>query len=413
MNEFEFINIMEKKKKEHILFVKNLKYRDIYYEIKKNLKKQKNMFIFYGLRGIGKSTSLYQILKDYDAMFIDGTILDYYNLELVETVNEYIKHNKTKILILDEITDLKDWSKALKVLYDNYDLNIIATGSSAIGISTKNKEIVRRALIKEIQPLSFKEYLRLKYDKLFDISTRDIFLSNPQDAYVKAKSIFLKIPDLSKEFNEYLKFGFPLSFERPIEYTSESILSKIIIDDFPGISGFNIEVSNIAKGIINILALSSPDSISLSKFSNSLDCSKTTVSNILNAFILSSLLIPVLSDKTSSAKIRKEPKYLFSSPAIRYGFAKKLVETPNIGLLREDFFVSSFKYAGFTVEYLTGLKKHADYLIKFKDKNAIIEVGGPSKEIDQLKKGFLLIDDNKIDYKDEIVILPLYFVGFL
>ncbi|MFA5382829.1 MAG: AAA family ATPase [Candidatus Micrarchaeia archaeon] len=412
MDEFEFINIMEKKKKEHADFVKDLKKRDVFYDIKKHIT-QKNLFIFYGLRGIGKSTTLYQILNNSEAMFIDGTTLNYYKLGLVEVINEYIKHNKSNILLIDEITELKDWSKALKVLYDNYNLSIIATGSSAIGISIKNKEIIRRAIIKEIPPLTFREYLRLKYDKNFNISTKEIFLSEPKDGYIKAQTIFLKFPDLSKEFNEYLKFGFPLSFERPIEYTSETILSKIIVDDFPGISGFNIEVSNIAKGIVNILALSSPDVISLSTFSNSLDCSKTTVSNILNAFVLSSLLIPILSDKQSSVKIRKEPKYLFSSPAIRYGLALKLVEKPDIGLLREDFFVSSFKYTDFKIEYLSGLKKHPDYLIKYKEKRIMVEIGGPSKTTKQLKKGILLIDNYKIDYKDEILILPLYFAGFL
>lgn len=415
MDNFEFINLMEQTKRQKVELVTDYQKRDIYYEITKLIKKRKReLFIYYGLRGIGKSTTLYQLFVDNPkVMFIDGTVLSYYNLDLVSTVSEYLKYNESKILLIDEITEIDRWAKSLKVLYDNYNLIIICTGSSAIGISTKNKEIVRRALFKEISPLTFKEFLRLKHNITIDFSTRELFISNLSDSYAKAKSLFIKLPDLSKEFNEYLKTGFPLSFERPIEYTSESILSKIIADDFPQISGFNIEIADISKKIINTLALSQPDQVALSKFSKAAKCSRTTVSNVLNSFVLSSLIIPVLSNKKSTAKVRKEPKYLFSSSALRYGLAKLLVETPEVGVLREDAVVSSFKYLGFTVEYVSGLKKRPDYLIRLKNKEVLIEVGGPSKKYGQLDKGILLIDSNKIDYNGKVLVLPLWFVGLM
>ncbi len=414
MDNYEFIKLMEQKKQERMKSSLKFKPRDVYFEIHEEIKKdQKRIFVFYGLRGIGKSITINQLLDKNNAMFIDGTILSYYNLELISVVREYLRINKFKNLFIDELSDIPNWDNALKILYDNYDLKIIATGSSAISLRTKNKNILRRAIFKEIAPFTFREYLRIKYDIDIKESTKDIFISKPSDAYIKAKSLLLDLPDLTQKYREYLKFGYPLTFDLPIEQVSEAIVEKIIVDDFPHISGFNIEVSIIAKNIINTLSISKPDRISLSTFADGASCSRTTVSNILEAFSISSLIIPVLLEKRSSAKFRKEPKYLFSSSSIRYGLLKTLVTDIDVGPLREDAVVSAFKYAGFTVNYLEGLKKHPDYKITFKDKSNIIEVGGPSKNTKQLNEGFLLIDDDKLDYVDKIVKLPLFLVGLL
>ncbi len=406
MDKFSFIKLMEEKKENRIETVKKYKYRDIYYEILDALKNKK-MFIFYGLRGIGKSIAISQVMKKED-MFIDGTILSYYNLDLVEIVEEYNKLRKGNLFI-DEVNEIKDWDKALKIIYDNYDFRVVATGSSAIEINLKNNYLLRRAKFKAVSPLTFREFLRLKYNREINISSKEIFLSDPEDAYIKAKAILMNIPNLSFEFREFLKKGFPLAFERPIEEVSEDLISKIILDDFLKIGGFNLEVSSFARKIINIIALSKPDRISLSKFTDVAGCSKMTALNILNAFSVSSLIIPVLSNKKSVAKIRKEPKYLFSSPSIRYGLIKNISLEENIGALREDAFVSAFKYGGFNVNYFQG--KNPDYEISYKGKSNVVEIGGPSK--DKSFKGFILVDDYKLDFKNGKVVMPLFLIGFL
>lgn len=416
MDKYDFVKLMERKKAERIRVGKRYKHRDVYYDISRVIKDDKSkMFIFYGLRGIGKSIAINQSLRK-DSLFIDGTVLSYYDLDIVDVVEEYLSvKGSADVLYIDEISDVDDWSLALKVLYDNYDLKVIATGSSAIGIKTKNINILRRAIIKEVSPLTFSEFLRLRYGRSYDINTRDLFLSSPEDAYVKAKAILLGLPDLVSEFREYLRYGFPLAFERPIEDVAESVVDKIILDDFPDISGFNIDVYVMAKKIINTIALSKPDRISLSKFTEVAGCSKTTASNILNALAIASLIIPVYSDRSSVAKLRKEPKYSFSSAAIRYGLLSRLTTEKNIGALREDAIVSAFRYAGFNIEYLSG-RKQPDYRISYMGRSNIIEVGGPSKDAlskNRFDKGFLLVDDNRLDYSNGVVILPIYLVGFL
>ncbi len=413
MDSYEFVKLMETKKAERAESAAKYRQRNIAGEIKKEMAAfrkgvNRRIFIFYGLRGIGKSIALNHALAGHDAMFVDGTALAYYNLDLVDVVKEYARYNSSRLLLVDELSDIKNWGKSLKVLYDTFGMKIIATGSSAIKIMGDRNEIIRRATFREIAPLSFGEYLRLKHGMETNVSAATLFASKPADAYVKAKEMLLRLPDLAKQFRDYMRTGFPLALEIPIEESADDVVTKTIVDDFPDIAGFNLDATTKARSIINTLALSKPDAVSLSKFSESAGCSKTTASNILNAFAVSSLLIPVLSDKKSAAKLRKEPKYLFSSPALRNGLGSRLVGEIDAGTLREDAAVSALRYGGFMVEYLAGAKHFPDYAVYSGKNRNFIEIGGPSKSRMQLRSGFLLLDDNQVDYRNGIAEIPLY-----
>ena len=414
MNNYEFIQLMEEKKEELKKDAEKLKEREIVnkilLEIKKFKEKKSNfIYIYYGLRGIGKTTSLMQAISKENGMYVDGTSLSYYNLDLVKIAKEYSELTKQKILYLDEITEIKNWGKALKILHDIYKIKIIATGSSAIKIAATRKEIIRRSIFEEIPPLTFREYLKIKHNKSIKKIKPGILLSKPSDFYIKAKAELLQTGNLANEFREYLKKGFPLNWElNNIEKTAEYTIDKIIADDFPEITGFNIETTSTSKKIINSLAIANPGETSLEKLSKIGECSKTTIAQIINTFAISSLLLPLMSNKKSTAKIRKEAKYLFSSPAIRYGLTKKMTGEANIGAMREDSFVNSAIYSGISINYITSRKKAPDYEIFLGNKKQKIEIGGQSKTREQISKGIILIDGENLDYKNNVAKAPLY-----
>ena len=57
-----------------------------------------------------------------------------------------------------------NWALVGKIIYDEMkNVFMIFTGSNALNLEL-NKSAVRRALKKEIYPLSFYEYLNLKYN---------------------------------------------------------------------------------------------------------------------------------------------------------------------------------------------------------------------------------------------------------
>ncbi len=424
MDLYEFITKSETTKLKVIEEVKNLKERDIVKDIYTEIdlfktKKNKRVFLFYGLRGIGKSTALqHYILKNKDVMYLDGSEIAYYNLDLLEIIDEYKKINNSNILIIDELNEIKDWGQALKIIHDRENLKVIATGSSAIKISKELDKIARRSIIKKLQALSFKEFLRLKYsiNTNFEKDIKEILFSKTKDAYTKVKNINIEIlkkdPNIEKHFREYLFYGFPLAIntDNKITNISKNIIYKIIVDDFKNISGFNLDSIDKAKKIIRSLAESIPGFTSLDKLSNNFKVSVTTVSNIIKAFSISELIIETFVNKKAISKYRKEPKILFSSSAIRYGLVENNFNNTYLGNIREDAFVAHMIYKDFEVNYIEENKKSADYLITNGDKSVIVEIGGKNKKTKQLDKSFIITESNKIDIIDNIVYLPLYLI---
>ena len=98
---------------------------------------------------------------------------------------------------------------------------------------------------------------------------------------------------------------------------------------------------------------------------------------------------------------------LFDNPCMYYSVCEELGQTPNIGTLREIFFITSLVNAKKNIFYSTS---QADFNVD----NMIFEIGGKSKS------GKQLIDLDKPAYlvKDEILLasrntIPLYLFGFL
>ena len=426
MNEYEYISFFEENKKELIKKVKDYKKRlivnDIFKEINDFKNNQNRIFVYYGLRGIGKSTALYQTLITYpDSLFIDGSSLKNSKIDLLKLVKEYKTLKNNNILLIDEITDIENWGDYLKTFQDILGLKVIATGSSAIKISKQKNAILRRARFKEIPPLFFKEFLYLKYniDIEFNKEIIDILFSDSFDSFQKSKVLLLQIkqkdPNIFIHFKEYLNNGFLQTFNNlTIKEVSDQIIDKIISNDFPEISGFNLTSLKKAKYIISSLSLYKPGDFSYQTISNNYSLSKNTVVEIINSFITSSLLIEINNSSSFANKFRKKTKLLFSSPSIRYGLIKNYPSVKyDLGFLREDSFVSSMYYNNIDITYLTKNIKSADYVITKNNISKIIEIGGDYKTTKQLDKGILLKDSDYIDLKGEVVILPLYLVNLI
>lgn len=81
---------------------------------------------------------------------------------LIPTIKEAFSE-EPELLFLDEIQDMPEWSRWLRRIYDNYDMQIIVTGSSSKVSSREIPTVLRgRCLEIRVYPLSFKEYLSFK-----------------------------------------------------------------------------------------------------------------------------------------------------------------------------------------------------------------------------------------------------------
>jgi len=65
-----------------------------------------------------------------------------------------------ELLLLDEVHKYPDWSREIKLIYDDFPgLSVIFTSSSVLDIYKGESDLSRRAISYHLKELSFREYL--------------------------------------------------------------------------------------------------------------------------------------------------------------------------------------------------------------------------------------------------------------
>ena len=127
-----------------------------------------------------------------------------------------------KLLVFDEIQNVKDWDRFIRTIYekDSGDIEIILTGSNSELLSSElGSNLAGRFIEFFLLPFSFREFLAYRSVKVED-----------KAGYLRNKR------EISALFTEYLNHGgFPEVFDIPspeskLSYLS-GIVSKVILDD--------------------------------------------------------------------------------------------------------------------------------------------------------------------------------------
>lgn len=241
--------------------------RKLFYLIKKNLSHPLILNIV-GLRRVGKSTLLKQIISDLLEQGVDPENIFYYLFDysnqaqtaeiLEETISLYFSQIKREIItnldeqiyiFLDEIQYVDNWQAVLKKYYDlsNQKIKFIIAGSQSILLKEKNKEsLAGRIFDYYLPPLSFGEFLdvnKIQLEKIEKINLFDLSNKNYLDISNYCLNCGGKVFDLSKEyiisgqFPETRKLG---AIENKQEYILESVLGKVLVDC--------IRIFNVDKG---------------------------------------------------------------------------------------------------------------------------------------------------------------------
>lgn len=118
-----------------------------------------------GPRGIGKTTLVLQHIKEHlplnESLYVQAEDFYFASNRLVDLAGSFAKTGG-RYLFIDEIHKYKDWSRELKLIYDYYpELHVVFTGSSVLDIAKGAFDLSRRALMYEMQGLSYREYLEL------------------------------------------------------------------------------------------------------------------------------------------------------------------------------------------------------------------------------------------------------------
>lgn len=203
--------------------------REIFNEIF-DLINKRQVIILTGLRRVGKSTLIFQLIEDLLKKHPSEHLL-YFSFDLtvddpLEILDVYkeltgVEWEKEKVfLFFDEIQKLEKWGNKIKILYDHFPkLKIIVSGSSSVDLEKEAiSTLTGRYFNVKVNPLFFKEFLQMK------------------ESRINLKKPLLWKTEIKKEFKEYLKKPFPeiITWESELlikRYLKESIVDKIIRAD--------------------------------------------------------------------------------------------------------------------------------------------------------------------------------------
>lgn len=312
--------------------------------------REQRWVIIPGLRGVGKTTLLSQIyfyclenFKELDTQKViyisiddiknklDVTLDDVLSayFEILRTRIEELKH--PVILLLDEVQYDADWAKILKIAWDKTkNLFIFCSGSSAISLQT-NPDSARRSVIEKVYPVSFGEFLMIKYKILpekslkKDLKNAIYFSSTAEEVFQKLKKIesktriaWTKAPTFAQL--EYLETGsLPFAINAPnkekVYDAIDQLLDKIISKDIQSLGKFDSDTLGIIKRMLFIVAES--DTLSYSTLEKLLPIRRITIMNVFDVLEKAELIIKVPAHGSNTTVAKKPAKYLFMSPAIR------------------------------------------------------------------------------------------------
>jgi len=356
-----------------------------------------------GPRGSGKSTILLQYAKSKNLPASKILFIHCDHPAMIGTslydVAEYFYARGGELLLIDEIHKSKNFSQELKAIYDIFDLQIIFSGSSALEIENASSDLSRRAVVHNLGVLSFREFIELQTGERFKAYRLEEIIQNHFDI---ASEIMKKIRPL-EHFNNYLEYGcYPFYHESLVDYPQKllEVINLTIDSDLSTL--YNIDASKLdkLKKIIYMLCVTKPYDLNIKKLSTAVETSWQTLSKYLSLMDAGSLIHIVRQGKGMRA-VNRPDKLLLDNPNL----FTVLCANPNIGAIRESFFISQ---AG--LFHQIHYHDKGDFIV---DDNYVFEIDGASKSDTQLESnanGYVVADNIEVGFDNKI---PLWLFGFL
>lgn len=357
-----------------------------------------------GSRGVGKTTLLLQYIKQHyghspEALYVSLDNIWFSENKLSELVDMFAKRGG-KFLFLDEVHKYPNWSQEIKNIYDDYpQLQVVFTGSSLLEILNARADLSRRAVVYEMQGLSFREYLSMYHKVDFPVVTLGQIINN----HIEIASEVLNLTKPLKYFPDYLKYGYyPFYKESAIQYYPklEEVINMILEIELPLLRRIDIAYVRKIKQLLQIIASSAPFIPNVHKLSERIGISRNTLISYLFYLNEVRLVNAIYKDANGISQLQKPDKLFLENTNIAYALAP---ENTSIGNMRETFFVNQLVYRH-RVEYAS----QGDFLV---DAGYTFEVGGKKKTDKQIKEvdnAFIVADDIEYGIGNKI---PLWMFG--
>lgn len=339
--------------------------RFAFYEVKKYLfnPKLRRAVLLTGLRRVGKTTILYQLMEELINKEIPAKNILYVSFDhpmlkicsidrILDIYRNNVAQSEELYIFFDEIHYAEEWNFWLKTLVDQHPTyKIAATGSASPLLSVYGAETgVGRWIDIKIPTLSFYEYCQLKKIELPNISSE----INPTQLSMlqptQLTNIMQACMSLQPHFHRYLLIGgFPelvlldeLAMSQKL--LREDVVDKVLKRDMSAI--YNIRNVNDLEKLFIFLCLKSGNIITVQTLCKELSVARQTVDNYIKLMEMANLIyVSDLIDNTGKKALKSRPKIYLADAAIR-----------NAVLLKDETVLADAEEMGMIVE--TAVYKH-------------------------------------------------------
>ncbi len=417
-----------------------------------------------GLRGVGKTTLLWQTAnyiyqnRTKNIYFFNVNTLKSLGVSL-QTALEFFQQNIIKerfnelkepiILLFDEVHDDDDWSRTLKILYDEArSAFILCTGSSAL-LLNQTADLARRWRIEKIYPFKFIEFVAAKTymenqgkrvfpikdlagnlkELLFYSENADQVFNGIKSLQSSVKTYYKNIQNVKNVqvknlWKNYISYqNIPNFLFHKDKYTiNDSILElfkRVILEDIPKL---NPSFSDSTKIERLILRLAGSDEINPDKLAGIIGVKRDRIEELVDILAKAELINVLLPYGGIDRKVTKNKKAFFMSPSLRRAllaslYGQNLPEQFRSSLI-EDIVVMYLRrmLVDGVISFVTTKRQSSpDFVVETREVPILLEVGTGKKTTKQLQNstvknryGLLISDGIAVpSKKDNCILLPL------
>ena len=358
-----------------------------------------------GARGAGKTTLLLQVAKLHlllsSTLYVSLDHIYFFDNKLYDLAKQYTQFGGTHLL-LDEVHKYPNWSREIKLIYDNFpELNVIFTSSSMLEIYKSESDLSRRAVAYFLKELSFREFLSFEVNKTFPAYSFSEILENHTTI---ATELLKEIKPLPL-FEKYLKTGiYPYYKENESLYIQklQNTINLIIEIDINAVEDLQYDTLVKLKKLLITLASSAPFTPNITKLSEKVGVSRNMLVQTIKILERAGLVNELYKNTSGIGVLTKPEKLYLNNSNQMYALDQ---ENTNIGNVRETFFVNQFKGL-----HEINLSTSADFII---DQKYTFEIGGKNKtkkQIDHLSNAYVAKDNIEIGFGN---IVPVWLFGFM
>lgn len=358
-----------------------------------------------GARGVGKTTLLLQLAKLKlplsETLYVSLDHVFFYDNKLYELAKDFEKLGGT-YLLLDEVHKYPNWSREIKLIYDNLpNLKVVITSSSVLELYKSGTDLSRRMVSYHLHELSFREFIYFETGIELLSHSLDDLMQNHIEVSTEIIQQLRPLPLFSK----YLEMGlYPYYKENESSYYQKlmNTINLMIEVDIMAVESLRYETIVKVKKLLKSISSSVPFTPNISKLSEYIGLSRNALVESIKTLSKVGVLNELYKNTKGIGALTKPEKLLLNNTNLLYVLAQ---ENTSVGTVRETFFVHQLSCL-----YTVNLASKGDFLI---DKTFTFEVVGKNKtkkQIANLDDAFIAKDNIEVGFGN---IIPLWMFGLL